>query len=225
MPQKQSTKKPVTNASRLIRWFGLALLLIIIGTMITVLLQPRRSNPLALAQAAYLQGDYAGAIDQFSAAIANAPNDAEAYVGRGLAYIQAGRSDSARSDFLRANELDATDNRPLYHLGMLAIAAEQYLSAVDYFSQVIAIDTADARAYANRGYAHALSTNYVLAIEDYNQAIALDGTVADFYLGLGDAHFALDNTVEALAAYERYIQLAETVDATLFQRVYELRNR
>jgi tetratricopeptide (TPR) repeat protein len=225
MSQKQSTKKPTTNAARLVRWFSLALLLIIIGTIITVLLQPVRSGSLALAQTAFLGGDYTGAIELFSAAIAEKPNDSEAYIGRGLAYTRTGQSDLARSDFLRAVELDANDIRPLHQLGLIAVSMEQYPSAIDYFTRVIALDGKSARAYASRGLAHTQNLNYLLAIEDYNQAIALDATVADFYLGLGDAHYALDNTAEALAAYERYIELAETVNGMASLRVDELRNR
>lgn len=225
MSHQSLEKKPLSNSAKIWRFFWIALLLIVIGTVLTVLLQPRRSNPLALAQAAYLEGNYEEALDYFSAAIAQNPNDAEAFIGRGLVYVQAGQSENAQNDFLRARELDASDYRPVYQLGMIASGLGQFPSAIAYFNDTLSISADFAPAYFARAYAHAQSANFLLAIEDYNAAIALDNTQADFYRGLGDAHYALDNTAEALAAYERYIELAEEVDGTVFQRVLDLRNR
>src|SRR5688572_2371637 len=117
MSQTNPPKTARSNQSRIIRWFALALILIVIGTVVTVLLQPRRSNPLALAQAAFLQGDYEGAIQQFTGAISQNPNDADAFIGRGLAYVQVGQMEAAQGDFLAANALDASDTRALVQLG------------------------------------------------------------------------------------------------------------
>jgi tetratricopeptide (TPR) repeat protein len=223
---RQNLPKPApSNAARIIRWFSFIAVAIIIGTIVTVILLPARSNTLSDAQMAYMAGDYQAAIQAFSAAIGQDPNDAEAFLGRGLTYIQTGNLEGARSDFLQANLLLPNDTRPLYQLGLLAINNAQYPSAIDYFTDALALNENYTLAYAGRAYAFAQNGDYLLAIADYNAAIALDDTKGEYYRGLGDAHFAIDNTEQALAAYQRYVELSEEVDGNVLQRIYELQNR
>lgn len=225
MQRQQLEKKPMNNSAKIIRVFFIALVLIIVGTIITVLIQPKRTDPHTLGLAAYLDGDYQGAVTYFSAAIAQNPSLEASFMGRGQAYIKLGRLADAQNDFIEAARLAPDDIQPLYQLGIIGVGLGEIPEALEYFNVIIERQPDYAPAYFQRGYAYAQNGDYLLAISDYTAAIALDDTVADFYRALGDAHYELDNTAQALAAYERYIQLDEAADTTAFQRVQELRNR
>src|SRR5688500_15658586 len=174
MSRQTLPKQPPTNAARIIRWFSFIAVAIIIGTIVTVILLPGRSSSLSTAQMAYMAGDYQEAIQEFSAAIGQNPNDAEAFIGRGLSYIQVGDFEGARGDFLQANTLLPNDTRPLYQLGLLAMTDMQYPGAIAYFTQALELNPNYTLAYANRALAFAQNGDYLLAIADYNAAIALD---------------------------------------------------
>jgi tetratricopeptide (TPR) repeat protein len=106
------------------------------------------------AKAKYKNGDYQGAIVEYTLAIEFAPNLALAYSCRGDAYDKIGASDKAMADYNRALELEPTIVVAYYRRGNLHYAAKNYAQALADYSQTIDLKANFALAYIGRGYAN-----------------------------------------------------------------------
>jgi tetratricopeptide (TPR) repeat protein len=106
------------------------------------------------AKAKYKNGDYQGAIVEYTLAIDFAPNLALAFSCRGDAYDKLGESKKAMADYNRALELDPTIVVAYYRRGNLHYAAKNYPLALADYSQTIELRSDFALAYIGRGYAN-----------------------------------------------------------------------
>ena len=80
------------------------------------------------------------AISDFSAAISFRPNDADAYMERGLLLLDTGRLNEAAADFTRAHELEPKDPWPLANRGITYAWKNEKVRAERDFEAVRAID-------------------------------------------------------------------------------------
>jgi tetratricopeptide (TPR) repeat protein len=106
------------------------------------------------AKTKYKNGDYQGAIVEYTLAIEFSPNLALAYSCRGDAYEKLGASPTAMADYNRALELDPTIVVAYYRRGNLHYAAKNYPQALADYTQTIALKSDFALAYIGRGYAN-----------------------------------------------------------------------
>jgi tetratricopeptide (TPR) repeat protein len=125
----------------------------------------------------------AGALDaaiaDYGHALALAADDVDCLVGRGLAYLAAGRSADARHDLERAVDVAPRSARARFGLGVALVAAGEDAAAVTAFEQAAALVGEAGLAYPQA---------------DYLRAAALAR------LGRGR---------DALAAYRRFLRAAE----------------
>ena len=146
------------------------------------------------------EGNYEEAIIAFAAAIEIDPNRAEAYVGRGDAYVASGEN------------------------------AENLNAALSDYEAALELDNTILSAWLSTGEIHVSLGNYEDAIEAYNRALELDPTQAGIYLNIAECYIALDNAYAAMdileagfsetndsALQERLIQLlSSTGDYSIF---------
>src|SRR5688572_25114470 len=120
-----------------------------------------------------------GEIERFTADIARHPDDADAYLGRGRAFVSQSRFDMARADFTKAAEV-AT--HPYYvsqarmGRGEVYIAQANYPLAIADFGEIIEMKTAPvykAAAYRNRADAYHRKGDSNLALADIDEAVSL----------------------------------------------------
>ena len=118
------------------------------------------------------EGNYEEAIIAFTAAIEIDPNRAEAYVGRGDAYVASGEN------------------------------AENLNAALSDYEAALELDNTILSAWLSTGEIHVSLGNYEDAIEAYNRALELDPSQAEIYLNIAECYIALDDAYAAMDILE-----------------------
>lgn len=120
-----------------------------------------------------------GEIERFTADIARYPDDADAYLGRGRAYVSQSRFDMAVADFTKAAEVAKHPyyvSQAMMERGEVFIAQGNYPLAIADFGEIIEMKTAPvyiAVAFQNRADAYHRKGDSTLALADIDQAVAL----------------------------------------------------
>ena len=133
------------------------------------------------------QGDYQGAIDDFSRAIEIEPKNPVVYAARGNARTNLGELDDAIADFSKAIEIDPARRVPYINRGVAKVDKGDLEGAITDYSKAITLDPKNVTAYRNRGCARQQKGDVDGARTDYQQAIQLatdEGAYQRFYLFL-----------------------------------------
>lgn len=176
--------------------------------------------------------DFAGAIADFSAALALDPNDADSFYNRGYSYHVLGNFQAAFDDYGSAVDLnpefaDAYGNR-CYAAYQLA----NYEAALDSCKAAIDLKDDNPDFFINRGNAYddlaveALEMNDVdraaeyqkLAIADYDSAIEIRPNHAKAYYNRALAYNRMDNYTAAKADYTASIERNDQFGEAYFNR-------
>lgn len=133
------------------------------------------------------QGDFEGAIVDYSRAISIDPQSPFVYAARGNAKLNLGALDEAIADFSKAIEIDPNRFVPYLNRGAAKVDKGDLDGAIADYSKVIALDPKSALAYRNRGCALQQKGNLEGARSDFQQAIQLatdEAAYQRFYLFL-----------------------------------------
>ena len=130
-----------------------------------------RSSAAALHRA----GDYLGAAEQLSQAVALSPNDAGLHCDLAVLWQLAGRLNQARLEYLRATELDPAHRAAWYNLGCLYNTVDREAEAIDCFRQALRLNPAHAASHHNLGQALFNLGETDAAIAQYRRAMELGG--------------------------------------------------
>ncbi|MGH7815490.1 MAG: tetratricopeptide repeat protein [Candidatus Binataceae bacterium] len=128
--------------------------------------------------AALQRGDYNAAIASYSEIAATAPNDENALVGRGLAYLANGNYEPAIANFTDAIRLDPNDALAHNDRGVAYYRQGNYAQAIGEYNDTIRLVTERTirpawltDAYWNRAAAYFAQGDYRRSIADYDTAI------------------------------------------------------
>lgn len=155
------------------------------------------------ASAQYRSGDLTGAIDTYSAILA-LKEDVNAYLGRGLLYVDAKDAKKAQDDLNQA--LNQTDS-PLIR-GIIYHVVGEDGKAKQSFEEAKADGEAEATFFLANIYEKAGDHNYaMILLEEY---IANEGASAEGYLTVGRFHFEDGDYEEALSTFQAGIALGES---------------
>jgi len=143
------------------------------------------------------EGDYEGAIADFTRAIKLDPKNADAYFYRGFAYrfLAEGRAASERT-----------------------AAMDDLKQAIVNFDQTVKIDPSYIRAYFERGLSQDDLGKKQEAISDYTQTLALDAEFAEAYYNRGVIHDELGEKKEALGDFVKARDLYQQQGKTDYYR-------
>ena len=154
------------------------------------------------------RGKFPAAVAQFEAAVAVAPDDAQARNNLGQTLVRLDRQTEAVPHFEEAVRLDPSRwayrfnlGHTLGDLGWWSRAVVQYRSAAELFPDDFATHYNLGRAPHQRG-------DYRAAVAAYLRAIALAPDEPTFYLSLAVSYEALARPADVLAAYDRYLDIA-----------------
>jgi arylsulfatase A-like enzyme/Tfp pilus assembly protein PilF len=100
---------------------------------------------------AFAAGDIEGAIDHFSQLVEMDPDNPQAHAFRARGYIELGRPEQARQDYLRIIEIDSTNSTPYFHLGNLAQEEGDLETALGYYEKALDLVPGSPEALANIG--------------------------------------------------------------------------
>ena len=82
------------------------------------------------------------------------PKDAEAYLNRGVAYLDKGEDDKAIADFTEAIRLNPKDDEAYANRGVAYLGKHEHDKAITDFTEAIRLNPKDAEAYTNRSVAY-----------------------------------------------------------------------
>ncbi|NRB08919.1 MAG: tetratricopeptide repeat protein [Richelia sp.] len=169
------------------------------------------------------QGNYQGAITQFTQAIQLQNNFANAYSNRCLAYLQIQFYQNAVTDCTQAIKISPNNSEAYLNRGLAYQRQGNYQAAIADNNQVISIQTEDFRAYYNRGVANAYLGNSLQAIEDYNTALSYthqvsNTLIADIYNERGLAYLQLTDQQTAILNFNRAINIDSSNYRIYFNR-------
>lgn len=115
-------------------------------------------------------GDYAGAKDDFTRAIALDPDDAQAYNGRATAEVFAGNFADAVKDCGKAIEINPGFAEAYNNMGFAEYKTGNYDQAIKDYTRAIELKPDYKQAYANRAIAKKQNGDKAGAIEDAEMA-------------------------------------------------------
>ena len=144
---------------------------------------------------------YQEAVKHFTNVIQQNPEAAEAYSGRGLAYLSIRALDKALADFSRAIELNQRSAEAYNGRSAVYRTKGDFDNAIADANKAIRLYPNNPEAYHGRGLAHLYKNDLDNAIADFSKAIALGPKAPKLYNVLGSAYFSkgdFDNTIATL---------------------------
>ena len=162
------------------------------------------------------QGKYPEAVAEFTKAIELDPKLVDAYLLRGVAYLDGLKKyPEAIADLTKAIELDPKLVAAYSNRGLALDGLKKYPEAIADFTKAIELDPKLALAYNLRGQAFYFLEKNVEAIADLTKAIELDPKLVDAYLLRGVAYqelkgflgFPVPKYPEAIADFTKAIEL------------------
>jgi len=176
--------------------------------------------------ARYYQGDLAGAQRDFSKCLNINPLFSQAYQYRAMALEQAGKSQQALANILKALELRPNSAQYLFTYGVILFQQEKYKDAINAFNRVIIADSRIPDAWLNRGTSKLLLADSTGALNDYSTAINLNPFSPNAYIRRGALYAQQKKYSLALNDLNEAIKLDSTYSQPYFTRalVYYYQN-
>ncbi len=156
-------------------------------------------------------GEYARAIEEFTAAIRHDPGCAMAYVNRAAAYLNKGDLDQAIADCNRGLEIDPQLALAYVNRGGAYLNRGELDRAIADCTQAIDLEPKLALAYANRGGACLNQGEPGQAIADCTRAIELDPKLTLAYANRAAAFLKEEDFSRAVADYDQALALDPTL--------------
>jgi tetratricopeptide (TPR) repeat protein len=159
------------------------------------------------------EGDYVGAIADYSKAIELDPNYAHAYNNRGNAKKKMMKMDGhadysdAIADYDKAVELEPDHATAYYNRGAAKYAMGDTAGALVDYDEAIELNPYLAEAYTGRGLAKMAMGDNTGALADYDQAIELNPDYTDAYYDRGAVRYNLGDYSGAKADFTQLLKL------------------
>lgn len=167
------------------------------------------SSELVAAQAAYNQGDFAGAESALVALVSDDPDDLDARRALALAFAAQGKNDAAIEQYAAVVAADDTDHESFYRMAVIERLVGKTNAAITHFEAAVAVEPqslyADelARTYMQVGrYTDAVGAWETVLESDGLDEAATAGVyaaIADAYAGARDYDGAREALESALA--------------------------
>jgi protein O-mannosyl-transferase len=132
---------------------------------------------------------------------------AEAYLHRGVVFVNQKRYSDALSDFNRAIELNKGIADTYNSRGSLFIIEKRNDEALKDFNKAIELQPIFAEAYTNRGYLYLNEKRIDEALKDFNKAIELKPDYALTYNNRGNLFVSEKRNDEAIKDFNKAIEL------------------
>ena len=140
--------------------------------------------------------DFDGSITDMTRAILIDPKDLASYIDRGTIYIEMGKLQNAKEDFLKIVETDTKSVQAkggFYYLGLISYQESKIPEGIEYLTKALKIDPDDIDILFTRGYYYGLIMKSENAIKDYNKIIKLDSSIKEIYANRGTEKVNLYN--------------------------------
>ena len=105
--------------------------------------------------------------------IVNNPNDAQGYINLGAIYQKQGDLDSAKAQYIKAQNLDSSDDTALYNLASLYIQKKEYQNAIGVYNKLLAKKPNNVEVLEYKASAYKELKNYDEALKQYEAILAV----------------------------------------------------
>lgn len=220
---RRPTPRPAAH-SPLARAFAA---IVLAGALVAAAGAPARADALKDGRDALSNGRFDDAVAAYRSATEAAPNDAQAWLGLGLALEKKRQWQAAYDAFVKANTLDARLADPLRGQGSMLLRLGRPAEAEVAFRKAVDIDRKFPAAQLGLGESLVRQKKIPEAIAVYEQGVKFGSkTAPDFFKGLGEAEAARDSVRDAevwlLKAREAAKNMAPSVRGPIFRALGEL---
>jgi tetratricopeptide (TPR) repeat protein len=171
-----------------------------------------------LGTARVVNGEYAVAIDDYTASIRHDPNFAKAYNNRGIAHQRNGNRAQALADFSRALGLSSDYVPALANRAKLYEIMNDNDRAIADLSRAIQLQPSSGLFRSQRCWLRAIGPAPEQAIADCNEAIRLGPATAARLDSRGLAYLKLGNLASSLADYNAALAIDPRLASALYGR-------
>jgi tetratricopeptide (TPR) repeat protein len=152
-------------------------------------------------------GQPMNAVDAFTQAIRQNPDNLEAYYERAMTYAALGQFQRAIDDFNQVLRRNPNDLNSLIGRSASYISFNDYASAVPDLDRVVREDLDNDVAYFNRGLAYAGLQQYSKAVDDYTRVIRGRPKWPSTWYNRGIVYAASGDFKNAIADYSEAVRL------------------
>ena len=135
------------------------------------------------------------------------PENAQAWMERGITYARSGEHEGALEDYSVAIELAQHKALAYYNRGISYDALGLLEAAISDFGAALALDGSYGKAWHNRGYSYFKMGEWALAVDDLSKAIELDPQFAQAWNARGAAYAESGQFDKARRDYEQALSL------------------
>jgi VWFA-related protein len=136
------------------------------------------------------------AVSHLQKAIQRYPKFVSAHISLGLAYVDLGEKDHARSEFEAAAKLDSKYPGSFLHLGQLALSLNDFSTAQPQLEKAATLCPQDAKIFTTLAYAQNGNHQYQHALETAQHVHGLD------HKGLAHVHYVAASAAMSLHDFE-----------------------
>ena len=165
-------------------------------------------EPSGAGATAYATGDYQSALEQYKAAVAKNPEDAESHSNLGQILVRLGKPAEAIPHFEKAIALIPDRWAYRFNLARALSVMGKWDEAIASYRQAQQLFPNDYATTFNLALTLHKKGDDEAAVEEYKKAIALSPTDASFHFALALSYERLQRRSDAVAAYEEYLRLA-----------------
>jgi tetratricopeptide (TPR) repeat protein len=153
-------------------------------------------------QRTYLWGDN---IRLWSDAVSHAPGKARPHYNLGVAFLERNR-EKAKTEFLRALEIDPEYAAASYNLGWIAQSEGNYESAADYYRATLKSDTTNWQAHHNLGNIAIVRGRLRDAVDEFQETIRRNRQYWPAYLSLAGLQMRQGDTAGGLKTLQALME-------------------
>jgi len=168
------------------------------------------------------QQDFQTAVENYEAALAEAPSYLSAYVDLGNIYLYS-LADYPRAEdtYRRALEQDPAYAEAFAGIGDVLYLQNFYAEAIENYDQALALNPEIATAYLGRANAQAAQGNYSDSLPNYNLALQYNNTLREAYLGKASAEQQLGDSAGARETLEAGLASVSQEDQSALQNALD----
>lgn len=156
---------------------------------------------------AEIQGDKAGAANDYEKVLQYDPNSYIGYFARAEIEYNQGKTDEAIADYTRGLDIFPDHMESLGNRGNLYLKKGEYQLAIENYNRAMALRPNDPKTYYNRGFAYFNMGELAKSVADYTKAIRLKADYTEAYLGRSKAYGKLKDYQAAIADVETALKI------------------
>ena len=167
------------------------------------------------------QGNYTGAIDEFTKAINSSRRFTEAYRGRAVAYTIISEYDSAINDFTYYLNRNKAVAEVYSSRGLAYFFKKDYNNAIKDFNKSLLINNNLVSVYKWLGYSYYYTNDHINAIESFTRSISFDTSneeIDEMYISRAMSYRYIGNNLAAINDYTNSINLNGNNERAYFGR-------